>query len=140
VTVVFDTNVLVAALVARGVCHEAFRRAVRRRLLASSQPLLDELEATIRRQFSPGPSTATFLNALRLRVRLVEPATLPHPVCRDPDDDIVLATAVSAGADLVVTGDQDLLVLESHEGIRIISPRRFLEWLDGHLPEADAGY
>jgi len=60
---------------------------------------------------------------------LVDPAPLPAPVCRDADD-LVLASAVSAGADRVVTGDQDLLVLQQYAGVRVVSPRQFLEWLD----------
>jgi uncharacterized protein len=54
---------------------------------------------------------------------------LPARVCRDETDDVVLATAVAAEADAIVTGDQDLLVLGSYEGIDIVSPRSFLERL-----------
>jgi len=129
-TVVFDTNVIVAALLTNGLCHECFRRAIRRRLLTSSPALLDELESTLRRKFAVDTAVEAFLWALRDHVRLVEPAQLPDPVCRDADDDLVLATAVSAGAERVVTGDQDLLVLQQYEGIPVVSPRQFLEWLD----------
>jgi predicted nucleic acid-binding protein len=59
-------------------------------------------------------------------VRLVEPAPLPAPVSRDADDDVVLATAVAADANLIVTGDQDLLVLRRYTTIDIVSPRDFL--------------
>lgn len=130
-TVVFDTNVVVAALVAKGLCHEALRRAVRLRLLASSASLVDELNATLRRKFVVTPAVAAFLTTFRHEIPLVEPQPLAAPVCRDPDDDMVLATAVAASAQLIVTGDQDLLVLEAYEGIRLVSPRAFLEWLDG---------
>jgi predicted nucleic acid-binding protein len=51
-------------------------------------------------------------------------------MCRDSDDDLVLATAVAAGAELIVTGDDDLLVLKEYEGVAIVSPRQFLERLD----------
>ena len=129
-TVVFDTNVLVAALLTNGLCHECFRRATRRRLLTSSPALLDELESTLRRKLAIEAPVEAFLQALREHVRLVDPEPLPAPVCRDADDDLVLATAVSARADRVVTGDQDLLVLQQYEGIRVVSPRQFLEWLD----------
>jgi predicted nucleic acid-binding protein len=50
-------------------------------------------------------------------------------VSRDADDDVVLATAVAAGASLIVTGDQDLLVIGRHNGIDIVSPRDFLKRL-----------
>lgn len=129
-TVVLDTNVVVAALVAEGLCREVVLRAVRRRVLASSTGLMDELTETLRRKFTISPATATFLAALRNQIQLVEPGALPKAVCRDPDDDLVLATAVAAHADLIVTGADDLLVLRTYEGIEIVSPRRFLERLD----------
>jgi putative PIN family toxin of toxin-antitoxin system len=130
VTVILDTNVLVAALVAEGLCREAVHRVMRTRGVVTSRPLLDELEATLRRKFKLTPATAAFLKALRQQVRLVEPTALEKPVCRDPDDDLVLATAVAAGADLIVTGDDDLLVLGQYSRIAIVSPRRLLELLD----------
>lgn len=46
-------------------------------------------------------------------------------ICRDPDDDSVLACAVAAAADYLVSGDKDLLVLDSCRGVRIIAPRAF---------------
>lgn len=47
----------------------------------------------------------------------------------DPDDNVIIATAVAAGADLLVTGDRHLLDLGAHETIRIVDPRRFLDEL-----------
>jgi len=47
-------------------------------------------------------------------------------VCRDPDDDNILAAAVSGKCDCIITGDKDLLVLKEYEGIDIFSPRDFL--------------
>ncbi|MXY24374.1 MAG: putative toxin-antitoxin system toxin component, PIN family [Acidobacteria bacterium] len=131
VSVVFDTNVIVAALLTNGLCHECFRRAVRRRLLVSSPALLQELESTLCRKFGMTSATAAFLNTFRAQVRLADPMPLPTRVCRDEDDDVVLATAVAAGAERIVTGDDDLLVLGAYEGVRLVSPREFLEWLDG---------
>lgn len=129
-TVVLDTNVLVAALVAEGLCREVVHRVIRMRGVATSRPLLDELDTTLRRKFTVTPATAAFLKAFRQLVRIVDPAPLGRPICRDPDDDIVLATAVAAGANLIVTGDDDLLVLGTYAGITIVSPRRLLELLD----------
>jgi len=68
-----------------------------------------------------------FLRQLRRQIRIVDAAPLPVPVCRDQDDDLVLATAVAAGADAIVTGDEDLLVLRAHQTISILSPRQFIE-------------
>lgn len=63
----------------------------------------------------------------------VTPGDLELPgVTRDPKDDAILACAVEGQADFVVSGDQDLLVLGGHEGIRVVAPRRFLEILRRH--------
>lgn len=51
-------------------------------------------------------------------------------VCEDPEDDKYLAAALEGRAACVVTGDQDLLALEQHEGVRIVTPRTFLDLLD----------
>jgi putative PIN family toxin of toxin-antitoxin system len=129
VIVVFDTNVLVAALVAKGLCQEAVETALVSHTVASSEPLLTELSDTLRRKFDLGPATTAFLTRLRRHVRLVVPAALPKPVSRDPDDDIVLGTALAARATLIVTGDQDLLILRSYRKVPIVTPRAFLESL-----------
>jgi putative PIN family toxin of toxin-antitoxin system len=130
VRVVLDTNVVVAALVAEGLCREVLHRGIRLRVLATSRPLMDELDATLKRKFRVTPAAAAFLDAFAKQVVLVEPEPLAKPVCRDPDDDLVLATAVGAKATTIVTGDDDLLVLKRHSGIEICTPRRFLEQLD----------
>ena len=132
--VVLDTNVVVAALVAEGLCREVLHRGVRLRVLATSGPLMVELETTLKRKFRITPAAAAFLEAFRKQVLLVDPAPLPKPVCRDPDDDLVLATAVGASATAIVTGDDDLLVLRNYSGIEICTPRRFLEQLDAESP------
>ena len=91
---------------------------------------MDELDETLRRKFRVTPAAAAFLEAFSKQVVLVEPERLSKPVCRDPDDDLVLATAVAARATTIVTGDDDLLVLKSYSGIAICTPRFFLEQLD----------
>ena len=50
-----------------------------------------------------------------------------EPVCRDPDDEHVLACAHGVGASWIVTGDHDLLDLQGYKGVRIVSARTFLE-------------
>jgi uncharacterized protein len=126
VIVVLDTNVLVAAMVAKGLCHEVVVRSLGSCTVATSQPLLDELERTLRSKFTLGPAGLSFLEQLRRRVRIVEPTPLRSPVSRDADDDVVLATAIAGGATVIVTGDQDLLVINRFDGIDIVSPRDFL--------------
>lgn len=128
-TVVLDTNVIVAALVAKGLCHEVVVRALGSSTVVTSPALLDELELTLRAKFTIGPAATAFLEQLRLRVHLVVPTPLAAPVSRDADDDVVLATAVAANATAIVTGDLDLLVLRSYRGIEMLTPRDFLSRL-----------
>jgi uncharacterized protein len=62
----------------------------------------------------------------QLAAEVVEPPPLAQPVCRDPDDDEVLALALAARVDLIVSGDSDLLVLQAFEGIPIVTPAQAL--------------
>jgi predicted nucleic acid-binding protein len=56
---------------------------------------------------------------------VLNPKPLTKPVCRDADDDWILAAALEAKADIIVTGDNDLLVLQSFQNIGIIKPNEF---------------
>ena len=55
-----------------------------------------------------------------------EPHRLDEPICRDPDDDIVLGTAIAGSVDYIITGDKDLLVLHEVFDIKIVSPSDFI--------------
>jgi len=129
VKVVLDTNVLFAAVVAPGLCRELVRRHLQTHELCCSAPLLEEFAEKLRHKLGVEPDAVPLFAAYRQRANLVEAAALPVPVCRDPEDDLVLATALAAKAQVIITGDQDLLVLERHQGVRILSLRQFLDLL-----------
>ena len=123
-----DTNVLVAALVARGVCTDLVEHCVRQHLVISSQSLLDELRDVLTRKLRQ--RSVDVRAALRLfeeTLTLVVPAMI-EPICRDRDDDVVLATALAGECVAVVTGDRDLLILDPFRGIRVLSPADFWKW------------
>ena len=128
--VVCDTNVLVAGMVADGLCRDIVKRRLLRTELITSRALLDELAQTLRNKFDTDPAEVPLLKAYRERATLVRPQALSRPVCRDRDDDEVLAAAIAGQADIILTGDGDLLVLGEYNGIRILSPRRFVELMD----------
>lgn len=127
---VLDTNVVIAAVVAEGLCRDIVRRRIKVHTLVTSPALLGELANTLRDKFGVEPSDLPLLAAYRDRADVVQPSPLPNPVCRDADDDRVLATAVAGQADVIVSGDADLLTLGTYEGIRVLSPRQFVELLD----------
>lgn len=62
-------------------------------------------------------------------MEIIHATPLAKPVCRDPDDDDVLALALAAQADLFVSGDKDLLMLGQFEGTPILTARQALEQL-----------
>jgi putative PIN family toxin of toxin-antitoxin system len=130
VRVVFDTNVLYSALAAKGFCEEVVDEAVGECDIVWSDPLKQELESLLTPLHKIGPATRVALEAYVDLCEFVEPEPLDQRVCRDEDDDVVLATAIAGKADAIVTGDDDLLVLKECRGIRILSPRQFLELLD----------
>jgi putative PIN family toxin of toxin-antitoxin system len=127
---VVDTNVLFAALVANGLCREVVRKHVRNHRLIASQVLLDEFAEKIRHKLGQDPGDVPFYTAYAGRVHIVVSQALPAPVCRDSDDDVVLAAALAGSADAIITGDKDLLVLKKFRKIRILSPRQFLELVE----------
>ncbi|MHB1942751.1 MAG: putative toxin-antitoxin system toxin component, PIN family [Acidiferrobacteraceae bacterium] len=130
--ILLDTHVLIAAFITRGACSELLEHCARNHTLVSSTALLGELEEKLAGKLEFTHSeTREVLVLLQSKMELVQPAVLEAPVCRDPDDDVVLATAVAGACDCVVTGDQDLLVLERFRNISILAPTDF--WRHEHV-------
>jgi uncharacterized protein len=127
--IILDTNVAMSALLWRGKPHQllAQLRQHEGAQLYSSTALLKELADVLTRPSATkqlaliDQQAHTVLLDYVAAVELIDAPPLPQPVCRDPDDDAVLALALAAAADLVVSGDKDLLVLQVFEGIPICS-------------------
>ena len=128
--IVFDTNVLFAAFVASGLCSELYETARDLGALRVSRFILDELGEKLSSKTGLSASeTDAVLAMVRRDSETIQAGPLEQPVCRDPDDDWILATALAADADCIVTGDKDLLVLDSFHDIAILTPRQCLERL-----------
>jgi putative PIN family toxin of toxin-antitoxin system len=130
VRLVCDTNVLIAGLVADGLCRDIVKRRLPRHEIFTSKALLAELEEKLRQKFGVDPGDVPFLALYRARANIIDAAPLAEPICRDHDDDEVLAVAIASRSDAIVTGDKDLLILKSHAGIPILSPRQLVELMD----------
>jgi len=126
VRVVFDTNVVVAGIVAEGLCREILEIHLPEHEAVLSQVLWDELLSTLRRKFDLAADDLPILALYRQHAEWSDPARIAPAVCRDSDDDWVLATALAGNAEAIVTGDADLLTMGSYSGIEIISPRQFV--------------
>lgn len=127
---VLDTNILVAAIAADGLCRDLVRRRVVDHALITSEYLLAEFLEVMARKFDLFAEDIPLYAMYRERAEIVTPAPLAAPVCADPDDDNVLAAAIAGGADAIVTGDADLLVLGAYQGVPILTPRALIERLD----------
>lgn len=127
--VVLDTNVLIAAFIAHGVCNELLEHCAICHEIVLSPFIVDELRARLvaKFRFTRG-ETDNVCRLLESRCSLVVPHELAEPVCRDPDDDNIIGTAVAGACDCIVTGDRDLLDLGTALGIPIISPSLFWEF------------
>ena len=100
--------------------------------LITSEPILSEFEqALFIKAHVPPADAAAARYQVQSNAQVVQPAILPECVCRDADDDAILGTAVSAGAELIVSGDNDLLVLQQYRGIPVITPAEALARLHG---------
>ena len=128
--VVFDTNVLIAAFITDGLCSKILLRAKRGEFELYLCPIiLDEFKEKLRNKI--GANSTEIRQALDL---IGEAASVKIPkgralmgskVCKDPDDDKILACAVAVGADYLVTGDSDLLEIVSCGNVSIVAPRSF---------------
>jgi putative PIN family toxin of toxin-antitoxin system len=129
VRVFLDTNVLVAAFATRGLCADVFRLVLAEHELLVSAALIEEVTRTLTKKIHvPDPVVREIVAFLRASASTVEGAPERPPiVVRDPDDLVILGGALSGGADVLVTGDKDLLVLGKVGALRILDPRGFWE-------------
>lgn len=138
IVAVLDTNVLASGFVRRNSASTVVRivdawRAHRYRLVVSEH-ILDELARTFQdpyfRRFLTDAEVAADLTLLRRQATIATATAAVDGIATHPEDDLVLATAVSAMADYLVTGDRQLQSLGVYRGVAILSPRSFLDALN----------
>ena len=127
---VFDTNTVVSAVLFNGsVPGRALMTALELGTILMSPALNDELGDVLRRprfeRYATREERLEFLGDLVRETELVE-ITETIRACRDPKDDKILELAVNGNADYIVTGDDDLLVMNPFRGIEILRPAEFL--------------
>lgn len=134
IKVVFDTNVLVSALLFRGALSKIVDLWVTGKIVpVISRDTFEEFKKVL---FYPKFS----LTEKEVKI-IIEENILPFfevaditadvkGLCRDPDDDKFLSCAVSAGADFIVSGDNDLCDLRKHKSVKIINPRDFFNYFN----------
>ena len=128
--IVLDANVVIAAFASRGLCESIFELCLGGHEIVMSVDLLDEIARNLRLKVKlPAAMVDGIRELLQECGTMFLPARVSENACRDPDDTRILGLAVASSADLVVTGDKDLLVLKEYQGIPILSPRSFSEMI-----------
>lgn len=130
--VVLDTNVYVSAFAfPNSKTHLVWQRAEKRAFhLILSPDIVRETARILRRRFAfPDVLVLQTLKQMARVAELVQPQRRLAVVAADPDDDRILECALEGKADVIVSGDQDLLQLGSFQNIPIISPIDFLRTL-----------
>jgi putative PIN family toxin of toxin-antitoxin system len=128
--VVLDANVIIAAFAARGLCESIMEVCLNEHEIVLSDDLLEEILRNLRQKIKlPINIVELIAELLHEHATISIPASLESDVCRDPDDVKILGLALASNADYLVTGDKDLLVLNSFQGIPILDPRSFSDIL-----------
>jgi putative PIN family toxin of toxin-antitoxin system len=135
--VIVDTNVLISRLL---IPHSVAGRAVSHlikitRLLVSEDTLAALAQTIVRDKFNPYVSLEDRQEFFRLYARLAEwvPISSTVRACRDPKDDKFLELAVDGQAQMLVTGDKDLLALSPYRDMQIVTPAAALALPDAAL-------
>jgi len=132
--VVFDTSVIISQLICPGsIPYQAYMLAEERASVLFSEVTLSELAEVLQR-----PKFARYIRQEKIEKLLQNitqgaeliSVTTAIRACRDPKDDMFLELAVSGGAQYIVTGDDDLLLLHPFQGIHILTPRDFIEYVN----------
>jgi len=140
VKVFLDTNVLVSAVATRGLCADVLREVLTSHELVISDSLLKELKRVLQQKLRlPSPLISGYIDLLQQDTIFAKPVNLPDVTIKDKDDLIILASALSANSDLLVTGDRELLALGKVRNLEIVSPREFWEKLKNAGAEGRRG-
>ena len=127
-----DSSVLVAAFISRaGTCASLLEDILNDYEWVISNFILEELSRKLRDKFKyPEGEIAEIREAAMIAAEFVTPEEIPGDACRDPNDLPILGTASAGRAEVIITGDKDLLALQAFRGIPILRPGEFWKLLD----------
>ena len=124
--VFLDTNVIASATATRGLCADVMRTVIEFHDLVVSHHLINELQRVLRDKFGASPELiAEVASLLRQDSLCAESQPLAHLVLKDPGDLAIVSSAINGGADLLITGDREVLALKRVGTMQILSPRQF---------------
>ena len=125
---VFDTNVLIAAFLTEGLCSGLLIRSRKQAFhLVLCDDIIREFEGILIKKFKLTSTDISEISAIASEAasEILHKLNPVPNICRDPNDDMIIACAIDATADYIVTGDEDLLILKKYKDVTIINPRNF---------------
>ena len=127
--IILDTNVVISGIFFAGPPYQILKawREGKLHLLISEEILAEyrRVGETLALQF-PSIDLLPILDMLRANAEVISVKCLPEPVCDDPDDDKFLACALAGECKLIVSGDKHLLKASGFQGIKVLTPREFV--------------
>ena len=128
--VFLDANVIVSAVATRGLCADVMRVVLAEHQLITGDVVLTELRAVLVRRIKvPQAIVDDIIGLLRDQEGVPKPRRPSDIPIRDPDDRWILASATAGRADVLVTGDRDLIDVASKAPLPILDPRGFWDLL-----------
>ena len=128
---VLDTNVIIAAFGARGLCAEFFEVCLSEHTILTSEYILKEVREKLLKINLPLPVVNEIIDYLREELEIVKPKRVEDSVCRDKEDLPVVGTATAGKAKYLITGDRELLGVKRYRDVRILELRQFWHILAG---------
>ncbi len=130
--VVIDTNVFISAIYWRGSPHKIVEMALNGRIkLIISFDILSELQEVMKNKFNESDEfIQNNLSIIMTCAELTSPNKKVRAVNNDPDDNKILECALSGNAEFVVSGDNHLIMLKEYNGIKILTPKEFCEFIN----------
>lgn len=126
--VIIDSNVAIAAVASHGLCKVLLEQCLEQHQIILCEGIIGEIGRKLESKLRvPAPVIAEYLRVLRSNAEMHEPETVPEAACRDRDDLMILGLVSPGRADVVVTGDKDLLLLGAYKAAQIVTPRAFWE-------------
>ena len=128
---VLDTNLVVSAvLIKQSISRRAFDKAGQEGQILLSMAVVSELNEVLKREkfnkYLLERERLSFLNVLVHEAELIQ-ISETISACRDPKDNKFLELAINGQADAIISGDQDLLVLNPFREVSIVDPHQFLQ-------------
>jgi putative PIN family toxin of toxin-antitoxin system len=128
-----DSNVLIAAYISHGSCYDLYGHCLDKHIVSSSEFVRQEVLLKLTKKIHLAEDKVQWAcQHLCMHTLLASEAQLKESICRDKDDDHIIAAAIMSDVDCIVSGDDDLLVLKKVHRIPIISPRDFWKFEENY--------